>query len=109
MDPREAIAKSGFPNHRDMDWKQLTAWGSRLIGIGVAPQPTMPMLVITRTTRSLCLRAAGRTVARMGQAVLTAPEELRDYLIRYLCDLLPFKICVHEIIARFAPPGRRIT
>ena len=36
LDPGGAIAESGFPDYRDMDWKQLLAWGFRLIGVGVA-------------------------------------------------------------------------
>ena len=36
LDPGGAIAESGFPDYRDMDWKQLTAWGFRTIGVGVA-------------------------------------------------------------------------
>ena len=36
MDPGGAIAESGFPEFRDMDWKQLTAWGFRTIGVVVA-------------------------------------------------------------------------
>ena len=36
LDPGGAIAESGFPDFRDMDWKQLTAWGFRLVGVGVA-------------------------------------------------------------------------
>ena len=35
LDPGGAIAESGFPDYRDMDWKQLTAWGFRTIGVGV--------------------------------------------------------------------------
>ncbi len=35
LDPGGAIAQSGFPDYRDMDWKQLTAWGFRTIGVGV--------------------------------------------------------------------------
>ena len=36
LDPGGAIAESGFPDYRDMDWKQLTAWSFRTIGVGVA-------------------------------------------------------------------------
>ena len=36
LDPGGAIAESGFPDYRDMSWKQLTVWGFRTIGIGVA-------------------------------------------------------------------------
>ena len=36
LDPGGAITQSGFPDYRDMDWKQLTAWGFRTIGVGVA-------------------------------------------------------------------------
>ena len=35
LDPGGAIAESGFPHYRDMDWKQLTVWGFRTIGVGV--------------------------------------------------------------------------
>ena len=35
LDPGGAIAESGFPDFRDMDWKQMTAWGFRTIGVGV--------------------------------------------------------------------------
>ena len=35
LDPGGAIAESGFPDFRDMDWKQLTTWGFRTIGVGV--------------------------------------------------------------------------
>ena len=35
LDPGGAIAESGFPNYREMDWKQLTVWGFRTLGIGV--------------------------------------------------------------------------
>ncbi len=36
LDPGGAIAESGFPDYQDMGWKQLTAWGFRTIGVGVA-------------------------------------------------------------------------
>ena len=36
LDPGGAIAESGFPDFRDMGWKQLAVWGFRTIGIGVA-------------------------------------------------------------------------
>ena len=36
IDPGGAIAESGFPNFREMDWKQLTAWGFRTIGVVLA-------------------------------------------------------------------------
>ena len=36
MDPGGAIAESGFPDFQEMDWKQLTAWGFRLGGVGVS-------------------------------------------------------------------------
>ena len=36
LDPGGAIADSGFPDFRDIGWKQLTAWGFRTIGAGVA-------------------------------------------------------------------------
>ena len=35
LDPGGAIAQSGFPDYRDMGWKQLTVWGFRTIGVGV--------------------------------------------------------------------------
>ena len=35
LDPGGAIAESGFPDFQAMDWKQLTAWGFRTIGVGV--------------------------------------------------------------------------
>ncbi len=36
LDPGGAIAESGFPDLQEMDWKQLTAWGFRTIGVVVA-------------------------------------------------------------------------
>ena len=36
MDPGGAIAESGFPDFRAMDWKQLAVWGFRTIGVVVA-------------------------------------------------------------------------
>ena len=36
MDPGGAIAESGFPDFREMDWKQLAVWGFRTIGVVVA-------------------------------------------------------------------------
>ena len=36
LDPSGAIAESGFPGFREMDWKQLTAWSFRLVGIAAA-------------------------------------------------------------------------
>ena len=36
LDPGGAIAESGFPDFQEMDWKQLTAWGFRTIGVVVA-------------------------------------------------------------------------
>ena len=36
LDPGGAIAESGFPEFREMDWKQLAAWGFRTIGAVVA-------------------------------------------------------------------------
>ena len=35
MDPGGAIAESGFPSFREMDWKQLAIWGFRTIGVVV--------------------------------------------------------------------------
>ena len=35
LDPGGAIAESGFPDFRAMDWKQLMVWCFRTIGIGV--------------------------------------------------------------------------
>ena len=35
LDPGGVIADSGFPDYRGMDWKQLTVWGFRTIGVGV--------------------------------------------------------------------------
>ena len=35
LDPGGAIDESGFPDYREMDWKQLTAWDFRTIGVGV--------------------------------------------------------------------------
>ena len=36
LDPGGAIAESGFPDFRETDWKQRTAWGFRTIGVVVA-------------------------------------------------------------------------
>ena len=36
LDPGGAIDQSGFPDFRDMGWKQQMVWGFRLIGVGVA-------------------------------------------------------------------------
>ena len=36
LDPGGAIAESGFPDFREMDWKQLAVWGFRTIGVVVA-------------------------------------------------------------------------
>ena len=36
MDPGGVIAESGFPEFREMDWKQLAVWGFRTIGVVVA-------------------------------------------------------------------------
>ena len=36
FDPGGAIDRSGFPDLRDMSWKDLTVWGFRIIGIGVS-------------------------------------------------------------------------
>ena len=36
MDPGGAIAESGFPDFREMDWRQLAVWGFRTIGVVVA-------------------------------------------------------------------------
>ena len=36
LDPGGAIAESGFPNFREMDLVQLTAWGFRTIGVVAA-------------------------------------------------------------------------
>ena len=41
LDPGGAIAESGFPDFREMDWKQLTAWGFRTIGVGVGALLTL--------------------------------------------------------------------
>lgn len=35
LDPGGAIAESGFPDFRAMDWKQFMVWGFRTIGVGV--------------------------------------------------------------------------
>ena len=36
LDPGGVIAESGFPDFREMDWKQRVAWGFRTIGVVVA-------------------------------------------------------------------------
>ena len=36
MDPGGAIAESGFPDFREMDWKQMAVWGFRTIGVVAA-------------------------------------------------------------------------
>lgn len=36
LDPGGAVADSGFPDFRAMDWKQRVAWGFRTIGVVVA-------------------------------------------------------------------------
>ena len=36
MDPGGAIAESGFPDFHEMDWKQLSVWGFRTIGVVAA-------------------------------------------------------------------------
>ena len=36
LDPGGAIAESGFPEFREMDLVQLTAWGFRTIGVVLA-------------------------------------------------------------------------
>ncbi len=36
LDPGGAIAESGFPDFREMDWTQLAFWGFRTIGVAVA-------------------------------------------------------------------------
>ena len=52
LDPGGAIAESGFPDFRAMDWKQLMVWFFRTIGVGVGlliilvlwlwPKPRLP-------------------------------------------------------------------
>lgn len=36
VDPGGAITESGFPNFREMDWKQLAVWGFRAVGAVLA-------------------------------------------------------------------------
>ncbi|MDE2765410.1 MAG: hypothetical protein OXI25_03140, partial [Chloroflexota bacterium] len=36
MDPGGSIAENGFPDFREMGWKQLVVWGFRTIGVVVA-------------------------------------------------------------------------
>ena len=67
LDPGGAIAESGFPDFREMDWKQLTAWGFRLVGVGVAL-----LLVLALWLR---YRAPSQGMERsLGSRYLTTPQ-----------------------------------
>ena len=35
LDTGGAVAQSGFPDYRNMDWRQLSVRGFRLVGVGV--------------------------------------------------------------------------
>ena len=53
LDPGGAIAQTGFPDYQDMDWKQLTVWGFRTIGVGVALLLVMALWIRYRPRRRI--------------------------------------------------------
>ena len=53
LDPGGAIAQTGFPDYQDMDWKQLTVWGFRTIGVGVALLLVMALWIRYRPKRRI--------------------------------------------------------
>ena len=79
LDPGGAIAESGFPDFRDMDWKQRTAWAFRLVGIGVALLLTLFLLIKDRAWRGPKLsdswEPADPDAALLPAAVVSVLEE----------------------------------
>ncbi len=94
LDPGGAIAESGVPDYREMDWKQLTAWGFRTIGVGVGLllvlglwlkyrpkqeiKPLDPLELGTRQSPGLSAAAVSVMEHRMvsGQTLLAAIVEM---------------------------------
>ena len=48
LDPGGAIAESGFPDFREMGWKQRVAWGFRTVGVVVAQLLIIALWLWTR-------------------------------------------------------------
>ncbi len=64
VDPGGAIAESGFPDYRDMDWKHLIAWGFRVIGVGVALLLMLVLWLKYRPSRRTRYRDSAELVER---------------------------------------------
>ncbi len=79
LDPGGAIAQTGFPDYQDMDWKQLTVWGFRTIGVGVALLLVLALWIRYRPRRRIKSRDTVelRTRQRIGlpAAVLSVLED----------------------------------
>ncbi len=90
MDPGGAIAESGFPDFREMDWKQLAVWGFRTIGVGVAQlliivlwlwpkyQPPQPSPSYSGTPRPGSMPAAA--VSALGGHMIWSPTMLASII-----------------------------
>ncbi len=80
LDPGGAIAESGFPDFREMDWKQLTAWGFRTIGIGLALLIMVWLLLRYRSLRGIeGKRSPGRSASpRAGSLPAAAVSVLEE-------------------------------
>ena len=79
LDSGGAIAESGFPDFREMDWKQLTAWGFRTIGVGVG---VLLSLLLWRKYRSW----KEIKYPRLSEPVTRQPSELSAAAVSVLED-----------------------
>lgn len=80
LDPGGAIAESGFLDFREMDWKQLTAWGFRTIGVGLALLIMVWQLLRHRPLREIeaqrsPARSASPRAASLPAAAVSVLEE----------------------------------
>lgn len=64
LDPGGAIAESGFPYYQEMGWKDLIAWGFRVIGVGIALLIMLVLWLKYRPSRRTRYRDATELVER---------------------------------------------
>ena len=72
LDPGGAIAESGFPNYREMDWKQLTVWGFRTLGIGVGLLFSLLLWLKYRSWKEIKYPGSSEPVTRQPSELPTA-------------------------------------
>ena len=82
LDPGGAIAESGFPDFREMDWKQLTAWGFRTIGVGVGVLLSLLLWLKYRSWQEIKYPGSSEPVTRQpSELSAAAVSALEDRMV----------------------------